>query len=43
MLKYFASDCLLLKKRKINEPFRLANASNLTHEFLYDNLTKFSC
>ena len=25
---------------KINEPFCLENASNLTHEFLYDNFNK---
>ena len=34
----FISHRLLLNGK--NEPFRLENASNLTHVFLYDNFTK---
>ena len=30
-------------KGKINEPFSLEEASNLTHEFFYDNFAKFLC
>ena len=30
----------LFNKRKKNKPFRLENASSLTHEFLYYNFNK---
>ena len=33
-----ASQCLVFEKE--NKPFFFENASNLTHEFLYDNFNK---
>ena len=30
----------MITLEKINDPFCLENASNLTHEFLYDNFNK---
>ena len=35
----FTSQRLVSEEK--NEPFLLENASNLTHEFLYNNLTRY--